>query len=92
MKLKIVALSSQKFNDILNIVDIQFLYCQSSIGGRLVYYTVGTSNGAGMIWRLLIELDNPRPFRRVIPMVSNFCEQQHHEGGSCETGIDCFDN
>lgn len=41
---------------------------------------VGTSNGAGMIMRLLIELKNPRPFKRVIPLVSHMLQDQYHDG------------
>jgi len=41
---------------------------------------VGTSNGAGMIFRLLIETPGPLPFHRVVPMVSNMIENQWHDG------------
>jgi len=41
---------------------------------------VGTSNGAGLTWRLLAEVENPRGFKRAIPMVSHFCDQQYHAG------------
>lgn len=41
---------------------------------------VGTSNGAGMIYRLLIEVEAPRPFKTVIPMVSNMVENQYRDG------------
>ena len=40
---------------------------------------VGTSNGAGMIYRLLIETKNPRPFKRVIPLVSSLINIQYHD-------------
>ena len=40
---------------------------------------VGTSNGAGMIYRLLIETRNPRPFKRVIPLVSSLINIQYHD-------------
>merc|ERR1719427_73708 len=41
---------------------------------------IGTSNGAAMINRLLIEVDGPLPFHRVIPMVSMLIEDQYHDG------------
>jgi len=41
---------------------------------------IGTSNGAAMITRLLIELKNPRKIKRVIPMVSHLLENQYHDG------------
>jgi len=41
---------------------------------------VGTSNGAGMINRLLIESPAPLPFHRVVPLVSNLLEAQYHDG------------
>lgn len=40
---------------------------------------VGTSNGAGMIYRLLIETKNPRPFNRVIPLASSLINIQYHD-------------
>jgi len=40
---------------------------------------VGTSNGAGMIYRLLMETKNPRPFKRVIPLVSSLINIQYHD-------------
>lgn len=40
---------------------------------------IGTSNGAGLICRLLIETPNPRPFSRVIPMVSHMVENQYRD-------------
>ena len=39
----------------------------------------GTSNGAGYIYRLLIETRNARPFKRVIPTVSCMAFQQNHD-------------
>ena len=39
---------------------------------------IGTSNGAAMITRLLIELKNPRKIKRVIPMISNLLKNQYH--------------
>ena len=41
---------------------------------------IGTSNGAGQISRMLIEMKNPRPFKRVIPMVSCMAQRQYHDG------------
>jgi len=40
---------------------------------------VGTSNGAGMIYRLLIETKNPRPFKRVFPLASSLINIQYHD-------------
>jgi len=40
----------------------------------------GTSNGAGMIYRLLIEVAAPRPFHKVIPTVSTMAEDQYRGG------------
>lgn len=39
---------------------------------------VGTSNGAAMIQRLLIEVPKPQPFHRVIPMISNLAKFQYN--------------
>ena len=41
---------------------------------------VGTSNGAAMIYRLLIETRNPRPFKTVIPLASSLINVQYHDG------------
>jgi len=41
---------------------------------------LGVSNGAGMINRLLIETPAPRPFHRVMPMVSTLGKFQYHDG------------
>merc|ERR550517_2063604 len=40
---------------------------------------LGTSNGAAMIYRLLLETDRNRPFHRVIPIASSLISVQHHE-------------
>jgi len=40
----------------------------------------GTSNGAGMIYRLLIEVEAPRPFHKVIPAVSTMTDNQYRDG------------
>merc|ERR1712013_229719 len=40
---------------------------------------VGTSNGAGMIYRLLIETRSPRPFKRVFPLASSLINIQYHD-------------
>merc|ERR1719483_1148329 len=40
---------------------------------------IGTSNGAGLIYRLLIEIENPRPFHRVIPTISSMINKQYHD-------------
>merc|ERR1719348_14410 len=40
---------------------------------------IGTSNGAGLITRMLIEIPNPRPFKRVMPMVSHLVENEYHD-------------
>jgi len=40
---------------------------------------VGTSNGAAMIYRLLIETGRDRPFHRVLPMVSSLISVQWHD-------------
>merc|ERR1711962_461007 len=42
---------------------------------------IGTSNGAGMISRMLIEMENPLSMiKRVIPMVSHLTVYQYHDG------------
>jgi poly(3-hydroxybutyrate) depolymerase len=40
---------------------------------------VGTSNGAGLIYRLLIDLDE-RPFQKAVLLVSSLIEKQYHDG------------
>jgi len=40
---------------------------------------MGTSNGAAMIYRLLLETDRDRPFQRVIPIASSLISVQHHD-------------
>jgi len=41
---------------------------------------LGTSNGAALIYRMLIELSAPYPFKRVIPTVSSLINKQYHNG------------
>jgi poly(3-hydroxybutyrate) depolymerase len=55
---------------------------------------VGSSNGAGMISRLLIETANPRPFHKVFPMVSTMIQEQYNGGKfyKMSSGADCEDN
>jgi len=59
---------------------------------------LGTSNGAGLISRLLIEMKNPRNMKRVIPMVSCMVEQQYNTNSfwmpanQDNTGENIFDN
>merc|ERR1711936_335944 len=40
---------------------------------------MGTSNGAAMIYRLLLETGRDRPFHRVIPIASSLISVQHHD-------------
>ena len=39
----------------------------------------GTSNGASMIYQLLIDTEVSRPFTRVFPMVSSLIAPQYHD-------------
>ena len=39
----------------------------------------GMFNGARLIYRLLMENRNPRPFKRVIPLVSSLINIQYHD-------------
>jgi len=39
----------------------------------------GSSNGAAMIYQLLIDTDKERPFQRVFPMASSLISPQYHE-------------
>ena len=41
---------------------------------------IGTSNGGGMVYRLLIEIEAPRPFQRVIIMISSLAKDQYRNG------------
>lgn len=52
---------------------------------------LGTSNGAALIYRLLIDMPAPYPFKRVIPTVSSLFDKQFNSGsfwkatcGDCE--------
>merc|ERR1712215_239064 len=40
---------------------------------------IGTSNGAALTYRLMIETGRDRPFRRVFPMVSSLISPQYHD-------------
>jgi len=40
---------------------------------------IGTSNGAALTYRLMIETGTDRPFRRVFPMVSSLISPQYHD-------------
>ena len=40
---------------------------------------IGSSNGAGLIHRLLIEVDEPL-FQKAVPLVASMIEQQYHDG------------
>jgi len=48
---------------------------------------VGTSNGAAMIYRLLIVTSKDRPFNRVLPMVSSLISPQWREGHFWKSAI-----
>lgn len=40
---------------------------------------IGSSNGSGLLFRLLIELED-KPFRQMIMLVASMVEQQYHDG------------
>merc|ERR1719320_1416441 len=40
---------------------------------------IGTSNGAALTYRLMIETGSDRPFRRAFPMVSSLISPQYHD-------------
>ncbi|MDG2013355.1 MAG: hypothetical protein P8J33_07610 [Pirellulaceae bacterium] len=41
---------------------------------------MGFSNGAGMVFRLLIEADETTPIQNAIPLISSMVEEQFHKG------------
>merc|ERR1711970_1399586 len=41
---------------------------------------IGTSNGAALTYRIMIETGADRPFRRAFPMVSSLISPQYHDG------------
>lgn len=41
---------------------------------------LGFSNGAGMVFRLLIEADDSTPIQNAVPMVSSMVTEQYHDG------------
>ena len=49
---------------------------------------VGFSNGAGYIFRLLIEIDDESLIKNVVPMVSSMEEGQYHDGSFWERSDD----
>ncbi|MBA62800.1 MAG: hypothetical protein CMJ76_10600 [Planctomycetaceae bacterium] len=54
---------------------------------------IGSSNGAGMIYRLLIEIDR-KPFQKAACLVSSMVEKQYHDGAfwvSSEEGTNRYD-
>jgi len=53
---------------------------ETSVANTSDVTIVGTSNGAAMIYRLLLETGRERPFHRVVPMVSSLISVQHHDG------------
>ena len=53
---------------------------------------VGFSNGAGYIFRLLIEIDDENLIRNVVPMVSSMEEGQYHDGSFWQRSDDLNGN
>jgi len=41
---------------------------------------IGSSNGAGMVYRILIEADDSTKIRSAVPMVSSMVTEQYHDG------------
>lgn len=52
---------------------------ETSVANTSDVTIVGTSNGAAMIYRLLLETGRERPFHRVVPMASSLISVQHHD-------------
>ena len=59
------------------IKDLKVKYPKANLSGVSM---VGFSNGAGYIFRLLIEIDDENLIKRVVPMVSSMEEVQYHDG------------
>ena len=59
------------------IKDLKVKYPKANLSGVSM---VGFSNGAGYIFRLLIEIDDENLIKRVVPMVSSMEEGQYHDG------------
>jgi len=69
-----------KADDVSFILDlITKVVEENPVVNRSEVTIMGTSNGAAMIYRLLLETDRDRPFRRVIPIASSLISVQHHE-------------
>ncbi len=52
---------------------------------------IGFSNGAGYVFRLLIELDETVAIRNAVPVVSSMVEQQYHDGAFWKRSDDSRD-
>lgn len=59
------------------IKDLKVKYPKANLSGVSM---VGFSNGAGYIFRLLIEIDDENLIKRVVPMVSSMEEGQYRDG------------
>jgi len=69
-----------KADDVSFIVDlINKVVAENSVVDGNDVTILGTSNGAAMIYRLLLETNRDRPFHRVIPVASSLISVQHHD-------------
>lgn len=69
-----------KADDVSFILDlIEKVGSENPVVNRSDVTIIGTSNGAAMIYRLLLETQRDRPFHRVIPIASSLISVQHHD-------------
>jgi poly(3-hydroxybutyrate) depolymerase len=69
-----------KADDVSFILDlIKKVVEENPVVDRSDVTIMGTSNGAAMIYRLLLETGRDRPFHRVIPIASSLISVQHHD-------------
>lgn len=71
------------------IKDLKVKYPKANLSGVSM---VGFSNGAGYIFRLLIEIDDENLIKRVVPMVSSMEEGQYHDGSFWQRSNDKNEN
>ena len=71
------------------IKDLKVKYPQANLSGVSM---VGFSNGAGYIFRLLIEIDDENLIKRVVPMVSSMEEGQYRDGSFWQRSNDKNEN
>ena len=71
------------------VADIKQRYPQADLSKTTI---MGFSNGAGMVFRLLIETDESTPIQNAIPLISSMVTEQFHDGSFWKRSDDTTGN